>query len=85
MPTHFGPIDYEIVSEIDRGKITATIRVPVRRKAGEILLRLRPPGTQRIGQVVINGQRWNDFDASRECVRLHDLTGTVQVEVEYPK
>ena len=42
-PTYFGTVAYEIVSDVDHGKIVATVEMPSRRPPKEILLRLRHP------------------------------------------
>jgi hypothetical protein len=82
-PTHFGPVDYEIVSGAERGKIAATIRMPSRRALGAVLLRLRHPRAAPIRSVTVGGKAWEDWDAAREVIRLHGLEGTVRVEAVY--
>jgi hypothetical protein len=82
-PTHFGTVHYEIVSDADRGKIMATVRLPSRNPAKEVLLRLRHPQAAPIRSVQVNGAVGSDFDAAREVVRLHDVAGTVRVDVIY--
>ena len=42
-PTHFGTLAYEIVSDADNGKISATIEMPSRKPAKEVVLRFRHP------------------------------------------
>ena len=82
-PTHFGPVDYEIVSDADRGRIAATVSLPARRAPEAILLRLRHPKAAPIRSVTVNAQPWTDFDATQETVRLHDARGTIRVEARY--
>ena len=82
-PTHFGTVDYEIVSDVDNGKIAATVKMPSRNAAKEVLLRLRHPKAAPIKSVAVNGRPWTDFDAAKEVVRLHGVQGTVQVEASY--
>jgi hypothetical protein len=48
-----------------------------------VLLRLRHPRAARLASVLVNGKEWQDFDVGLECVRLHDLSGTVRVEAHY--
>lgn len=83
-PSHFGPLDYEIVSEVAAGEIKATIKLPTRTAPKEVLLRLRHPKAAKMVTVLVNGKDWKDFDAREEVVRLHGLTGTVSVGVRYP-
>jgi len=82
-PTHFGTVDFEIVSDVDHGKITATVKLPSRHTTGNVLLRLRHAQTAPIKSVSVNGAAWRDFDVAKEVVNLHDLAGTVKVEVIY--
>jgi hypothetical protein len=71
-PTHFGPVGYEIVSDADNGKITATVR-----------LRFRHPKALPMKSVTVNGRPWTDFDPDKEVISLHDVRGTVKVESHY--
>src|SRR6185369_5987204 len=64
-PTHFGSVDYEIVSAVDHGRITATIRMPARNAAKEVRLRMRHPVSAPIKSVMVNGQDWKDFDPAK--------------------
>jgi hypothetical protein len=82
-PTHFGDVAYEIVSDVANGKISAMVELPARHAPKEVLLRLRHPKSAQIASVLVNGKEWKDFDVVRECVRLHDLTGSVSVEARY--
>jgi hypothetical protein len=82
-PTHFGDVDYEIVSDVANGKITATIELPSRSAPKEVRLRLRHPKAAKLASVLVNGNEWKDFDAGKELVRLYDLAGTVRVEGHY--
>jgi hypothetical protein len=82
-PTHFGTVDFVIVSDVDHGRITATLTMPSRPAARQVWLRLRHPKTTPIRSVTVNGQNYPDFDPAREAVKLHDLPGKVSVEVRY--
>jgi hypothetical protein len=82
-PTFFGAVDYEIASDIERGKITATVKMPSRNPAEKVLLRLRHPQAAPIKSVEVNGAVWKDFDPVREIVILGDIEETVKVEVTY--
>ena len=67
----------------DNGKITATVDIPSRRPPKNVLLRLRHPQGAPIKSATVNGKPWNDFDAAKECVRLHGMKGAVSVVVSY--
>jgi hypothetical protein len=82
-PTRFGDLDYEIVSDVANNKITATVAVPSRVSPANILLRFRHPAGSRIRSVIVNGKPWRDFDAGKEVVKLHGLSGVVTVEARY--
>ena len=82
-PTHFGQLAYEIISDVDGGRIVATIEMPTRTPPQVVLLRLRHPKALPINSVTVNGKAWKDFDADKEYVRLTNVTGTVKVEVSY--
>ena len=55
-PTHFGTVAYEIVSDVDHGKITATVEMPSRNPPKSVLLRLRHPKALPIKSVTVNGK-----------------------------
>jgi hypothetical protein len=82
-PTHFGTVDFEIVSDVSRGRITATLKMPARQPATPVWLRLRHPQSAPIRSVTVNGQDYLDFDPAREAVKLHGLAGNVRVEARY--
>ncbi|MHB8521356.1 MAG: hypothetical protein ACYDH9_11455 [Limisphaerales bacterium] len=82
-PTYFGAVDFEITSDVDHGRITATVKMPSRHPASQVWLRLRHPKAAPIRSVTVNGQNYLDLDSAREVVKLHDLTGNVSVEVRY--
>jgi hypothetical protein len=82
-PTYFGPLAYEIVSDVDHGTITATIEIPSRNTPKSILVRLRHPKAAPIKSVTVNGQPWTGFDQEREVVELKGLTGTAVVAASY--
>jgi hypothetical protein len=82
-PTHFGTVDYEIVSDIDEGRISATVTLPDRGSTAEVWLRFRSPNAAPIKSVTVDGKPWKDFDPKLEVVKLHGLKGTVKVEARY--
>ena len=82
-PTYFGPLDYEIVSDVEKSRITATMQLPSRRTPTEVRLRLRHPTAAPMRSVTVNGRPWRDFEPAREFVRLTGVDGAVELEVEY--
>jgi len=82
-PTYFGPLAYEIASDVDNGKIVAAVEVPSRRPPQAVILRLRHPKRTPIKVVTVNGQAHGDFDPAKEIIRLRDVRGPVTVEAAY--
>lgn len=82
-PTHFGTLACEIVSDVDHGRIAATVELPSRRAPKSVCLRFRHPQAAPIQRVTVNGQNWNGFDKTLEIVRLDGLQGTINVTVQY--
>ena len=82
-PTYFGTLAYEIVSDVDHGKINATIEMPSRKGPKEVVLRFRHPKSAPIKSVTVDGKGWTDFDKDREVVRLPGSGGTAKVVAQY--
>jgi hypothetical protein len=82
-PTHFGTVAYEIVSDVDQGKITATIELPTRRTPGSVVLRLRHPTKGPMKVASVNGRLWSEFNNDKETIILKGLSGTVSVTAQY--
>ena len=81
--TYFGPLAYEIVSDIDHGKINATIEIPSRKPPQTVRLRLRHPQKTPIKSATVNGQAWRGFNHDKEVIELVGLRGTAEVVVHY--
>ncbi len=82
-PTHFGTAAYEIVSDVEHGKIAATVEMPSRIPPQSVWLRFRHPKAAPIQSVTVNGKVWTDFDRDKEVIRLVQMQGTVTVEATY--
>jgi hypothetical protein len=82
-PTAFGDVDYEIVSDVDHGKINASVVLPTRSTPKEILLRFRHPEGKKIKSVTVNGRTWKAFEPAKETIDLRGLKGTVKVTAGY--
>jgi hypothetical protein len=81
--THFGTLEYEIVSDVDNGKITATVEMPSRKAPKEVVLRFRHPKSAPIKGVTVNGKPWTEFNKDKETITLKGLTGQVTVTAQY--
>jgi len=82
-PTYFGTLAYEIVSDADNGKITATIEIPSRSPLKSVKVRFRHPQGAAIKSVTVNGQPWNEFNPDKEVIEVSGLTGKAVVTASY--
>jgi hypothetical protein len=82
-PTYFGTLAYAIVSDVDNGKINATVAMPSRKTPASVILRLRHPNSAPIQGVTVNGNDWKDFNKDKETIELRGLRGTVAVTAKY--
>ena len=83
-PTHFGAVSYEIASDVDNGKITATVELPARKAPKEVVLRFRHPKAAPIKAVTVNGKPWTEYNKDKETITLpRGLTGNVAVTAQY--
>ena len=82
-PTYFGPLAYEILSDVDNGKITATLEIPSRNPPKSVVVRFRHPKAAPIKSAMVDGKPWSDFDPAKEIVRLRNVRGSVKVETVY--
>ncbi len=82
-PTRFGTVGYEAESDVDRGSVKATVRMP----AGKVRvkLRLRTPGHRAIRAVTVDGAAWKDFSSESETITLpaSAVARTIHVAVAY--
>lgn len=82
-PTYFGKVAYEIVSDVDHGKITAVIEMPARELPERLLVRFRHPHEALIKKVIVDGAPWNRFNPDKELIELTGRPGKVQVTAVY--
>ncbi|WP_053203293.1 LamG-like jellyroll fold domain-containing protein [Jiangella muralis] len=86
LPSSFGPIAFEVTSNLDDGSVTARIEPPAveegRASAAEVTVHLRAPAGHRLTQVTVDGASV-PFDAASESVRLGAVREPVTVEAGY--
>ncbi len=82
-PSDFGIVSYEILSDVNAGKITATVDLSLRRPPGTVHLRLRHPRAARIKAVKVNGAEWKNVDIERELIQLQGQSGRIVVIAQY--
>jgi hypothetical protein len=69
-PTYFGNLSFHIQSHSESGTITASVDLAKLGALPVLLVRLRQPESKTIRAVIVNGQPWQDFDVSKEWVRI---------------
>ena len=68
----------------DNGKIAATVEYALAQSAqGQCCCGCGIRQALPMKSVIVNGRPWTDFDPAKEAVRLHDVKGSVKVEVGY--
>ncbi|MHB0997634.1 MAG: hypothetical protein ACYC27_00190 [Armatimonadota bacterium] len=82
-PTYFGTLAYEIVSDVDNGRITATVEIPNRNPMKSLIVRFRHPQSAPIKAVTVNGKPWKKFDQKKETIELKGVTGKAVVVASY--
>jgi hypothetical protein len=84
-PTHFGALTYEILSDVDNGRITVLLQIPTRTPPARVLVQLRHPTAAPIAKVRLNGAEWTEFDASDGLVKLSGAQGQARLDVTYAR
>ena len=74
---------YEIVSDVDNGKIAATIKIPTRKVPKTVLVRFRHPTKQAHQERDRQRRSMDRLRSRKEVIRLHDVHGSVKVEAAY--
>ncbi|HKT12426.1 MAG TPA: hypothetical protein VJW77_11435 [Terriglobia bacterium] len=69
-PTYFGTLSYTIRSQMDSGRITASVDLENGKPPESLLVRFRDPQAKPMRSVTVNGQEWTDFNAAKEWVRI---------------
>lgn len=83
-PTWFGNISFEVQSLALSGSIRSSFQLDGRQSVKAVLLRLRHPDGAKLRGVTVNGQKWDDFDAEKEWVRIPNAgTQTYTVVATY--
>ncbi|HXP62021.1 MAG TPA: hypothetical protein VN829_16110 [Dongiaceae bacterium] len=84
-PTHFGPVGYEILSDVDHGRITVLLQPSTRTPPTQLFVQLRHPQAAPITQVSLNGADWTEFDAAEGLLKLRGLQGATRLEVTFAR
>jgi hypothetical protein len=73
-PTYFRNVSFHIQSHSESGTISASVNLAQAGSPPVLLVRLRHPEGKTIRTVTVNGQPWQDFDVSKEWVRIKQPT-----------
>jgi hypothetical protein len=79
--TYFGPVSYGM--EATDSGVEARVELPARNPYQAAWLVVRAPQGKRIQSVEIDGESWQDFDATQERIRLPLGTGARRVSVHF--
>ena len=83
-PTYYGKLSASVESRADSGKIMAEIEMSGAYQPRALRIRLRHPQGSTMRSVTVDGQKWTDFDAKKEWVRIQNPTARhYAVVVEY--
>jgi len=69
-PTYYGPLSLTVHSRAAAGEISVIIDLKQRKRTDALLVRLRHPLSLPIRSVMLNGNKWTDFDVAKEWVRV---------------
>jgi hypothetical protein len=83
MPTHFGEVSAEFISEAAVGVITARLDPPRRNPPQRLLVRVRHPQSRPMRSVWVNGQPHAGFDPVSELISLEPTLAPVEIRICY--
>jgi len=69
-PTYFGQVSFHIESQVQSGRIIATVEFAGQNRPQTLLVRFRHPEEKPIRSETVDGQDWKDFDTQKEWVRI---------------
>lgn len=78
-----GEVAHAIVSDVNDGKMNATVEMPSRKRPKSVIPRFRHPKTSPIKSAKVNGKNGTGFNKGKEAITLQGLTGTVAVQANY--
>ncbi len=69
-PTYFGAVSFSMDGLSAENEMVAQVELSDRNPPQALLVRLRHPQEQPIRSVTVNGEVWNDYDATEEYIRI---------------
>ena len=82
-PSALGDVAFEIISDVDHGKVNVKVEMPSRNSGKQVVLRLRHPKASPMKSVTVNGAVWEKVDAMKETIDLTGVTGLANVVATY--
>lgn len=83
-PTYFGPLSFTVEGLNSSGDILAEIDIADRNPPGVLKVRFRHPKTLPIKSLLVNGQKWDNYDASNETITIvNPQAGKITVKASY--
>lgn len=73
-PTYFGNVTFSIDGLTSEDEIVAQVELSDRNPPQALLVRLRHPQEKPIRSVTVNGEPWEDYDVTKEYIRLPQPT-----------
>ncbi|UCD28422.1 MAG: hypothetical protein JSV03_15275 [Planctomycetota bacterium] len=82
--TYFGTMSLQINSRAAEGEIEAVVNPPTRNRPKNIYLRIRHPRQKPIQSVMLNGEKYDQFDVKKEWIILPGtITGAQKIVARY--
>lgn len=82
-PTDYGTISFAMQSKVREGIISVHIEAPRRKRYRAMHLYLRHPGSLPLKHVLVNGQKYDNFDAAHGYITLPQGAAKFEIEAEY--
>jgi len=83
IPSKFGLVSYEIISELKSNSIKAKVEINYRKLPKRIFLRIRHPQSKRIKSISMDGKSYDKFNATKEYIELPLYNNKMEICVKY--
>jgi hypothetical protein len=67
-PTYYGELSMSVESKAGSSQLSAQIKMPNRRSPKQLVVRFRHPQDKPMQSVIVNGRKWDNFNAQKEWV-----------------
>lgn len=69
-PTYFDQVSFRIESQVQSGRIVATVEFAGQNRPQTLLVRFRHPEEKPIRSVTVDGRDWKEFDRQKEWIQI---------------